>query len=125
MANARLAEKLGVQKLLEGELKRLKKAVRMGHEVSVSWLPGQIMYKNGHPLAEEVKEDIIIVYAEEPEEAVQLLRHGFLEWVLNQHTNPYRQLINSLIVLFEEQQYQKKEKIVDSLTRLLRSKEEC
>jgi hypothetical protein len=32
---------------------------------------------------------------------------------------PLQQLINSLIALFEEQQYEKKEKIIDSPTKLL------
>jgi len=49
-----------------------------------------------------------------------LMRHGFVEWILNQHTKPYKQLVNKLITLFEEQQYQRKEQIVETLVDLLK-----
>jgi len=45
-----------------------------------------------------VKDNTILVYAED-EEALELARHGFAKWLLNQHTRKYRMLINKLIEL--------------------------
>ena len=91
----------------------------MGYEVKVQLLPGAVKYKNGKLLAEEVVNDTIFIYTENFQEALELVRHGFAEWILNQHTKPYRQLINKLITLFEEQQYERKEKTVGAIERLL------
>jgi len=104
---------------LEAELEKLKRKVGIGFEVSFCWLPSTVKYKNGKQLAEEVIGDTILVYTENSQEALELVRHGFAEWILNQHTKPYRQLINKLITMFVEQQYERKEKIVEALTNLL------
>ena len=104
---------------LEAKLEALKRRVGMGFEVSVRWLPGTAKYKNGKQLLEEVLGDAIVIYAEDPAEATRLLPHGFAEWLLNQHTKRYRLLINKLIELFEQIQYEAKEKLVDAITNLL------
>ena len=44
-----------------------------------------------------------------------LISHGFAEWLLNKHTERCRLLINKLIELFEQIQYEEKEKIVDAI----------
>ena len=62
----------------------------MGFEVNVRWLPGAIKYKGGKQLLEEVLGDTILIYAEDPTEALQLVSHGFAEWLLNQHTKRCR-----------------------------------
>ncbi len=85
----------------------------------MKWLPGAVKYKNSKLLVEEVVNDTIFIYSENPEETLELVRHGFAEWILNQHTKPYRQLINKLITLFEEQQYERKEKIIEGIEKLL------
>jgi len=48
-----------------------------------------------------------------------MVRYGFAEWILNQHSKLYRHLIKSLIVLFEEQQYERKERIVEALAKMM------
>lgn len=70
-------------------------------------------------LEEEVVNDTIFIYTESFQEALDLVRHGFVEWILNQHTKPYRQLINKLITLFEDQQYERKEKTIKAIEKLL------
>lgn len=100
---------------LTTELERLKKKAGMGYEVRVEWRPGELKYEDSRELAEEVRGDVIFIYAQREEEALQLVRHGFAEWLLNQYSKPYRQLVNSFIRLFEEQQYERKEKIVEAL----------
>jgi len=91
----------------------------MGYELKVKWLPSQFAHHEGRKLAEKVQGDSIVIYAENPKKAIELLRHGFLEWLLNRHTKPYRQLINKLIALFEDGQYENKEKTIETLERLL------
>lgn len=91
----------------------------MGYELKVKWLPGGLDHHDGRKLAEEVRGDTILIYSENPKEAIELLRHGFLEWLMNRNTKPYRQLINKLITLFEDLQYENKEETIESLERLL------
>lgn len=109
----------GVEANLQLELEKLKNKVGIGFEVNVKWLPGAIKSKDGKQLLEEVSGDTILIYAEDPDEALNLLAHGFAEWLLNQHTRKYRLLINKLIELFEEIQYQDKEKIIEVITKLM------
>jgi len=110
---------IAVEAELESELKRLKRNVGMGFEVSVMWLPGTVKHKDGKQLQEEVSGDTILIYTQEPSETIHLLAHGFAEWILNQHTKRYRLLINKLIELFEQIQYEEKERIIQALTKLM------
>lgn len=104
---------------LEHEIRSLQQRMKTGYEVRLKWLPGVVRRRDGKRLAEEVRGNTVIIYADNRQEAIELVRHGFMEWVLNQQTKPYRQLINRLIALFEELQYEKKERTIDALTRLL------
>lgn len=104
---------------LEDEIRSLQKRTKTGYEVKLKWLPGIVRRRNGKRLAEEVRGNTVIIYADNPQEAIDLVRHGFMEWILNQQTKPYRQLINRLITLFEELQYERKERTIDTLMRLL------
>lgn len=110
------------ERRLAEELERLKRRVGMGYEVEVKWYPGAMKFKDGKRLDEEVVGDTIFIYAEDPTRANELLSHGFAEYLLNQHTKRYRLMINKLIELFEEIQYDQKEKLVSALTRLLSEK---
>jgi hypothetical protein len=112
------AGKLATSNRIAKELNVLKQRTGLGLEVNVEWLPGTVKYQNGKRLAEEVSADKIFIYAKNPEETIELVKHGFAEWILNQHTKPYRQLINKLIELFEEQQYERKEKTVEAIVGL-------
>jgi len=108
-----------LERELKTELDRLKIKVGMGFEVNVKWLPGIVKYKNGKQLSEEVIGNTIFIYVEELAKAKYLLAHGFSEWLLNKHTKRYRQLINKLIELFEQMQYEEKEEVIEAMTRLL------
>ena len=64
----------------------------------------------------------IFIYSKNHDEVLDLLRHGFAEWLLNQHARPYLQLINNLITIFEQLQYERyerKERIIEALTKLM------
>jgi len=112
-------DKHKVEARLDGELKRLQKGCGIGFEVNVRWLPGTVKYMDGKQLLEEASGDTIIIYAEEPAEAIHLLAHGFAEWLLNKHTKRYRLLINKLIEVFEQIQYEDKEKLVEAIAALM------
>jgi len=104
---------------LEAKLEKLKLKVGMGFEVNLKWLPGTVKHKNGKQLLEEVVGNTVFIYVEDLTEATYLLAHGFSEWLLNKHTKKYRLLINKLIELFEDLQYEEKEIFIDVMTKLL------
>jgi hypothetical protein len=106
-------------KRLERELRRLQRRTSIGYQISVKWLPGTPQYNNGKKLAEQVVGDTIFIYTENPDKAIELLRHGFAEWLLNRVSRPYRQLVNHLISLFEEMQYKRKEELIEALMKVL------
>ena len=119
--NLKSVQDTGTEKeRLEDELQRIKTRVPMGSEVTLQWMPGTVKLRNGRQLEEEVVGNRIFVYAENLDRAVELVAHGFAEWLLNQHSKPYRQMINKLIEFFEETQYGQKEKIADAVTKLLK-----
>jgi hypothetical protein len=117
-ATVKIANDSG-QELLEKQLRNLQRRTGIGYELEVKWLPGQPEYHGERKVAEEVMGNTIMIYTENPRKAMELLRHGFLEWLMNRHTKPYRQLINKLITLFEDLQYENKEKTIEILERLL------
>ena len=108
-----------LERKLEAELERLKLKARMGFELKLEWSPGIVRYKNGKRLLEEVVGDTIFIYVKDLDEAIPLLTHAFLEWLLNQNTKRYRLLINKLIEVFEEMQYTNKERIIEAISRLI------
>jgi hypothetical protein len=107
------------------KLEELKRNLSMGYEVKVEWQPGKVKFKEGKPLEEEVVGNMIFIYSEDPSKAEELLAHGFAEWLLNQHTKKYRLLINKLIEVFEQIQYEEKEKIVDAISKLISQVGDC
>jgi hypothetical protein len=105
---------------LDSELKMLQNKSGIGYEVTVKWQPGAAEFgTGGRKLAEIVQGDTIFIFSTNLEEAISLVRHGFLEWLLNRQTRPYLRLINKLITLYEEQQYERKEKVIEALLNLL------
>jgi hypothetical protein len=119
MAKRRTSASEGVKQQLDSELRQLQNKSHMGHEVTVQWQPSAIEYgADGRKLTEIVTGDTIFIFSSNLEESMKLLRHGFMEWVLSQHTKPYLRLINKLITLYEEQQYLQKEKTIEALLNL-------
>lgn len=45
---------------------------------------------------------------------------GLAEWLLEQHCGPYRRFINKLVELFEDLQYERKERLVEVLAKILK-----
>ena len=107
-------------KILEAELERLKMKVGMGFQIKLEWSPSIVRHTNGKLLLEEVIGDTIFIYVKDLDQALQLLNHAFMEWLLNQNSKYYRVFINKLIEVFEELQYENKERIIEAVSRLVK-----
>jgi uncharacterized protein Smg (DUF494 family) len=86
----------------------------MGQDLKLQWMP------NDGPKSGEVTGTTIRIYENEPTKALDTLRHEFIEYLLTQDlVAPYKRLINKLISLFEEEMYDRKEKLVERLRDLI------
>jgi hypothetical protein len=100
-------------RLLKHELARLKSKFKVGQELKVEWVP------NDGPKSGEVTGTTIRIYEADTKKALDTLRHEFIEYLLTQDlVAPYKRLINKLISLFEEEMYDRKEKLVERLREL-------
>jgi len=94
----------------ETELDHFRHKFQMGQELKLQWMP-----KNG-PKSGEVTGTTIRIYEAK---ALDTLRHEFIEYLLiNELVAPYKRLINQLISLFEEEMYDRKEKLIERLRNL-------
>jgi hypothetical protein len=100
--------------MLEEELERLKTRSGVKADFKVVWLPKTDSKKEG-----EVAGSTIFVYSLNPDEAVQTLRHEFVDAVISSAVEPYLKLVNALLSAMSEQAYKKKEEVVETLLKLL------
>lgn len=112
-------ERKHVEQKLKEEMLRIKKKLPMLSPLEVKLMPVEEGFINGKQLEEQVKGNEIHIYTEDLDRAIMLLAHGCSEWLLNQHSKPFRSLINRMIEVFEDLQYQQKEQIADALADLL------
>ena len=108
-----------IQQKLKSELKRLKSALDMGHELKVEWLPKDVRNSRGKQLSGEVVGDTIHIYDEDETAAMATLRHEFLDYAISQAIEPYKEVTNRLISMINEDAYRTKEKLVERLSRLV------
>ena len=114
---AKVKRRAGV---LESELERLKRALDLGHELNVKWLPGCTRRSNGRRLSGEVLGETIYIYDETEPKALRTLKHEFIEYVLaSEFTAPYMRMINKLISAFEDEAYARKERVVKKLSDVI------
>jgi len=99
---------------LEAELARLKQQFQLGRELKLEWMP------DDGPKSGEVSGGIIKIYEAGQTKALDTLRHEFVEYVLvNELVAPYKALVNRFISIFEEEMYDRKEKLVGRLQELI------
>jgi hypothetical protein len=108
------SEKLDVQKRLEDELERLTHILNFGHILEVKWVPN-----DESTLAGEVRGNIVHIYESDCENAVKTLKHEVVDYVVSQAIEPYKEVTNRLITMVNADAYQRKEQVVDALTRLI------
>jgi hypothetical protein len=107
-----------LQKRLESELERLKRRLGLGYELKVVWLPN-----NNSNLSGEVRGETIYIYDGDEGEALETLRHEFLDYAISRVIEPYKQVTNKLITLINEEAYKRKERLVESLCKLVHDKD--
>ncbi|MEM1507923.1 MAG: hypothetical protein QXN40_04075 [Candidatus Bathyarchaeia archaeon] len=108
------AKPFNLQKKLEDELERLKRLLKMGYELKVVWLPDDNLSLSG-----EVKGETILIYEEDFDRALETLRHEFLDYEISKIIEPYKEVTNKLISLINEDAYRRKERVIESLSKLL------
>jgi hypothetical protein len=106
-----MSEKIGSK--LEAELERLKHLLRLGYHLKVKWIP------NNGKLSGEVKGDCIYIYEEQEEQALETLRHEFLDYAISQVIEPYKEVTNRLISMINEDAYKRKERLVEAICQLM------
>jgi hypothetical protein len=99
---------------LETELGRLKCVLELGHHLKLKWSPN-----NDGKLSGEVKGDCIYIYEEKESQALETLRHEFLDYAISQTIEPYKEVTNRLISVINEEAYRRKEELVERLVQAL------
>jgi len=100
-------------KTLERELERLKRTTHHGQDLRVKWLPVD------KQVSGEIKNNIIFIYDFDEPVALDTLCHEFIEYIVIKSIEPYRQLANKLMEMFNENAYAIKEETVEGITNLV------
>ena len=108
------AQESNLQTKLENELERLKKKADYGYGLKVVWLPNYNAKLSG-----EVKNGIIYIYESNENEAIKTLKHEFVDYVVSQSIEVYKSITNNIIQILNETAYERKEKVVETLLKLL------
>jgi len=104
-----------IQVSLEEELERLKKMLNLNPNLKVAWTPDPSKELSG-----EVKDNTIYIYEVEEEKAIQALRHEVVDHLITSRiVKPLVDLINLLIKAREAEIYKEKEKIVETLSKII------
>lgn len=115
-----MTERKQISRKLESELERLKSVLNFGQELKLEWTPGRVRHFDGRRLSGEVLGEVIHIYEESEQKALRTLKHEFIEYVLaNEFTEPYRQLVNTLVMAFEKEARRRKEKLVERLSDVI------
>lgn len=99
---------------LEKELERIRRTLEMNEEFRVEWRPDPSKAEEG-----EVKGRKILIYSENESNALETLRHEVVDYLVSQTIEPYKEVANGLILLLNKQAYEKKERVIEKLSRLL------
>jgi hypothetical protein len=111
------AEHPYVQDVLEKHLVKLKTLIPCDDVTEVRWKP-QVESR----LSGEVVEGIIYVYDEDLREALETLRHEYLDCILTKKIiNPLTGIVNIFIEDKTREIYRQKERVVEALSKLLKN----
>ena len=97
---------------LRRELTQLKQIFGQRYELEVIWAPNE-----NSDLSGEVKGTRLYIYEPDREKALQTLVHEFIDYLVSETIRPYKDVTNKLIELLNEYIYQRKERIVEAITR--------
>lgn len=112
-----------VKQSLSEELDKLKVLTEFGQDLKVVWSPSRQFKLSG-----EVRGNTVYVYEEDPAKALDTLRHEFVDYVISGAIKPYEKvtvlysaMINALVEKLSEEAYLEKEKVVDSLMKIIQT----
>ncbi|MGD0496752.1 MAG: hypothetical protein ABSB28_12075 [Candidatus Bathyarchaeia archaeon] len=106
-----------VQGVLAKQLVKLKTLIPCDEVTAVRWKP-----QVGSSLSGEVAEGIIYVYDEDLRDALETLRHEYLDCILTRKIiNPLTAIVNLFIEDKTREVYRQKERVVDALSKLLKN----
>ncbi len=74
------------------------------------------------PLSGEVKGNVIYIYESDEEQALDVLEHEFVDYLVTLGIDPLKLMINSLIKLVNRIAYLNKEKSVEALRALMKER---
>ncbi|AIC14495.1 hypothetical protein [Nitrososphaera viennensis] len=94
--------------ILEKELERLKDRAGIKTEFKVVWSPKSDSENEGKVVGDT------ILYSLDVEEALQTLRHEFVDLIVSSAIQPYLKLVNVLLSEISEDAYKKKEEAVET-----------
>lgn len=98
------------------ELVKLQQISKTKKYFKVKWIPQEQSSIEG-----KVDGDTITIYSENIEDALDTLRHEFIDYLVSQVTRPYIDIINVLLFVLSQDGYDKKEDIVEKLVQLYKS----
>ncbi len=113
------------QKKLEEKLRELQQKTNLGGELKVVWRPGfkrvvRDFMGDEVELRGEVVGEIIYIYEATLEEAIENLKHEFLDSIITDETMQiYADAYNAMKSVIEKHAYERKEKVVDKLVKML------
>lgn len=111
-----------IRQKLQEELESLKKRFNIGHELSLVFLPNEKRISNkGKELCGEVQNNYILIYESDIVKATEILDHEFIEKIIDSLSQGYLEIINSQNQLIERLLYLQREKIVDKLSKGLKT----
>ena len=105
--------KSSVQRRLDEELDQLTRMMGLDPGLAVVWMP-----RANNSLSGEVQGQRIFVYEPDEKEALDVLRHEVVDYLVSQAIEPYKEATNALIKMVNEVAYRTKERVVRALTRL-------
>ncbi|MDE1767147.1 MAG: hypothetical protein KGI27_12880 [Thaumarchaeota archaeon] len=101
-------------RFLKEELVRLIKQSGDDNGLDVAWIPRIDSSKEG-----EVVGKTIFVYSQDPVQAIETLRHEFVDYLVCKAMKPYQDMVNALLSVLSEKTYRKKEEVVESILKML------
>jgi hypothetical protein len=108
-----LTEFKDIQAELERELRTLMERLGISG-LKVLWSPDETSKVSG-----EVKGKMIYIFEPSPEKAREILRHEALDYLVSSAIEPYKEVTNALIKLLNQKAYERKEAVVEKLSRSL------
>ena len=103
---------------LEEELEKLKAKYEFGHDLRLVYLPNEKRINDfGNKMEGEIQNNNLLIYTSDPEYSLKVLQHEFIEYMIDIHTSPYLDLINSERKVIARMLYVLREQLVDKLTK--------